>query len=61
MDFGVSLNLIKHLTIDSSSQCTWDPWSPEHVKKAGTDYMKIRNMVWAFRETINNMLAVKYF
>ncbi len=51
----------KHLTINPSSQCTWDPWSPEHVKKAGTDYMKIRNMVWAFRDTINNMLAVKYF
>lgn len=43
------------------SEVVWSPWSHPSFQKKGEDFMKMRNMLWCLRDTINNMLAVKYF
>ena len=43
------------------SEVKWDPWISENFRKAGSDFMMTRNLIWCLKDTINNMLAVKYF
>ena len=43
------------------SEVSWSPWSHPSFREIGTNYMKSRNILWCLKDTINNMLAVKYF
>lgn len=51
----------KTLLPSLKSEVKWDPWVHPSFRKAGTEFMMMRNLVWALKDTINNMLAVKYF
>ena len=39
----------------------WSPVETPEIRGVGMNYLKIRNLYWCLRETINCMLATKYF
>lgn len=43
------------------SEPMWSPVEPPEVRAAGMNFLNIRNLYWCLRETINCMLATKYF
>ena len=43
------------------SEPMWSPVETLEMRGVGMNYLKIRNLYWRLRETINCMLATKYF